>query len=296
MDTGRRRPSKSWWSKTSRSWPSNSAGPRPCRLRAETATSDGERADLLATSGGGYDAILLDLGLPRVDGLTLLRRWREAEVEFPVLVLTARGSSHKKVQGIDGGADDYVAKPFRIEEVLARLRALIRRWSGQLQPELRIGPGRPRPPPASRVTGDGATVKLTGHEFGSSPTSCTRQGPGGRRASSPSTSTPRASIATRTPSRSSWRGLRRKLGADVHPHRARPRLRRCGGRAVSLGLPGPAGRAGRPALDGRARGVVTHLVVITMVPVPGATGGGPRSRRGHVGGGGGGPWPRASPR
>ena len=86
--------------------------------------------------------MVLDLGLPRIDGLTLLRRWREAGIAVPVLVLTARGSWHEKVQGIDGGADDYVAKPFRMEEVLARLRALIRRSSGQLTPELRCGAGR----------------------------------------------------------------------------------------------------------------------------------------------------------
>ena len=79
-----------------------------------------------------YDAVVLDLGLPKVDGLTLLRRWRDAGHRVPVLVLTARGSWHEKVQGIDGGADDYVAKPFRMEEVLARLRALIRRASGQV--------------------------------------------------------------------------------------------------------------------------------------------------------------------
>ena len=71
-----------------------------------------------------YDAVILDLGLPEIDGLTLLRRWREAGLAMPVMVLTARGSWHEKVQGIDGGADDYVAKPFRMEEVLARLRAL----------------------------------------------------------------------------------------------------------------------------------------------------------------------------
>ena len=71
--------------------------------------------------------MVLDLGLPKLDGLTLLRRWREAGLSVPVLVLTARGSWHEKVQGIDGGADDYVSKPFRMEELLARLRALIRR-------------------------------------------------------------------------------------------------------------------------------------------------------------------------
>ena len=88
--------------------------------------------------------MILDLGLPKMDGLTVLRQWRDAGLAMPVLVLTARGSWHEKVQGIDGGADDYVAKPFQIEEVLARLRALIRRSSGQVTPELRVGAGRAR--------------------------------------------------------------------------------------------------------------------------------------------------------
>src|SRR5438067_5322185 len=76
--------------------------------------ADGERADFLAQTES-YDAILLDLGLPKVDGLTLLGRWRNAGIAAPVLVLTARGSWSEKVQGIDSGADDYVAKPFRME-------------------------------------------------------------------------------------------------------------------------------------------------------------------------------------
>jgi len=124
---------------------------------------DGERADFLAHSET-YDAILLDLGLPKIDGLTLLRRWREAGIATPVLVLTARGSWSEKVQGIDTGADDYVAKPFRMEEVLARLRGLIRRASGQLSPELRAG-GVVLDPRSSKVTLDGAPVKLTSHEL-----------------------------------------------------------------------------------------------------------------------------------
>src|SRR5262245_58475603 len=105
---------------------------------AVDCAADGERADFLGQTER-YDAVVLDLGLPNVDGLTILRRWREAGLAVPVLVLTARGSWHEKVQGIDGGADDYVAKPSRIEEVLARLRALIRRASGQAHPELRAG-------------------------------------------------------------------------------------------------------------------------------------------------------------
>jgi two-component system OmpR family response regulator len=125
--------------------------------------ADGERADFLAQTEM-YDAMVLDLGLPKIDGLTLLRNWRQAGLATPVLVLTARGSWHDKVQGIDGGADDYVAKPFRIEEVLARLRALIRRASGHLTPELRAG-SVALDPRQSRVTLDGAPVKLTGHEF-----------------------------------------------------------------------------------------------------------------------------------
>src|SRR5262249_55511295 len=109
-------------------------------------------------------AVVLDLGLPKVDGLTVLRRWREAGLAVPVLVLTARGSWHEKVQGIDGGADDYVAKPFRIEEVLARLRALIRRASGQVRPELRSG-SVALDPRSGKVTIGGAPVRLTSHEF-----------------------------------------------------------------------------------------------------------------------------------
>jgi two-component system OmpR family response regulator len=125
--------------------------------------ADGERADLLGHDER-YDAVVLDLGLPKVDGLTLLRRWREAGQAMPVLVLTARGSWHEKVQGLDGGADDYMAKPFRMEELLARLRALIRRSSGQSSPELRCG-SLVLDPRSGRVTLEGAEVKLTGHEF-----------------------------------------------------------------------------------------------------------------------------------
>ena len=125
--------------------------------------ADGEAADFYAGTNE-YDAVILDLGLPRVDGLTLLRKWREAGHAVPVLVLTARGSWHEKVQGIDSGADDYVAKPFRIEEVLARLRALIRRASGQVTPQLRCG-AVSLDPRLAKVTLDGAPVKLTSHEF-----------------------------------------------------------------------------------------------------------------------------------
>lgn len=124
---------------------------------------DGERADYLAETER-YDAIVLDLGLPKIDGLTLLRKWRDAGNAVPVLVLTARDSWHEKVQGIDGGADDYVTKPFRLEEVLARLRALIRRASGQTSPQIRCGAVL-LDPRLSKVTLDGAPVRLTSHEF-----------------------------------------------------------------------------------------------------------------------------------
>ena len=125
--------------------------------------SDGEQANLLAHTET-YDAVILDLGLPKIDGLTLLRRWRQAGNATPVLILTARGSWHEKVQGIDGGADDYVGKPFQIEEVFARIRALIRRASGNVSSEIRLG-AVALDTATARVTLDGAPVKLTSHEF-----------------------------------------------------------------------------------------------------------------------------------
>lgn len=130
---------------------------------AVDCASDGERADFLSQTER-YDAVVLDLGLPKVDGLTLLRRWRDAGMSTPVLVLTARGSWHEKVQGIDSGADDYVSKPFRIEEILARLRALIRRATGQVTSQLRCG-NVLLDVRAARVTVSGTPVRLTSHEF-----------------------------------------------------------------------------------------------------------------------------------
>lgn len=130
---------------------------------AVDAAGDGARADFLARTES-YDAVVLDLGLPKIDGLTLLRQWRHANIVTPVLVLTARGSWHEKVQGIDEGADDYMAKPFQIEEVLARLRSLIRRASGHNSPELKCGPVS-LDTRLGRVTLAGAPVKLTSHEF-----------------------------------------------------------------------------------------------------------------------------------
>jgi two-component system, OmpR family, response regulator len=130
---------------------------------AVDCASDGAKAEFLGGTED-YDAAVLDLGLPKVDGLTVLKRWRDAGLAFPVLVLTARGSWHEKVRGIDGGADDYVAKPFRMEEVLARLRALIRRSSGHVASELVSG-NVVLDPRLSRVTLDGTPVKLTAHEL-----------------------------------------------------------------------------------------------------------------------------------
>jgi two-component system OmpR family response regulator len=124
---------------------------------------DGARAEFLGATEQ-YDAVVLDLGLPKMDGLTLLRRWRESGVTAPVLVLTARGSWHDKVTGIDGGADDYVTKPFQMEEVLARLRGLIRRTKGQAAPAIRCG-ALLLDPRSARVTLNGAPVSLTSHEF-----------------------------------------------------------------------------------------------------------------------------------
>lgn len=125
--------------------------------------TDGERADFLARTES-YDAIVLDLGLPRIDGLTLLRTWRGDNVVTPVLILTARSNWHEKVEGIDSGADDYVVKPFRMEEVLARLRALIRRASGHARSVLTCGPLTLDPRNAT-VARDGETLRLTSHEF-----------------------------------------------------------------------------------------------------------------------------------
>ena len=130
---------------------------------AVDTAADGARADFLVRTEE-YDAIVLDLGLPRVDGLTVLRGWREAGILVPVLVLTARASWHEKVIGIDQGADDYVTKPFQMEEVLARVRGLIRRASGQLAPALQAG-AVVLDPRQARVTRDGVAVKLTSHEF-----------------------------------------------------------------------------------------------------------------------------------
>ena len=111
-----------------------------------------------------YDAIVLDLGLPVLDGLSVLRRWRSEDVTAPVLILTARDQWHEKVAGIDAGADDYLTKPFHAEELLARLRALIRRASGLASALLQCGP-LSLDTRSTRVTLNGQPVSLTAHEF-----------------------------------------------------------------------------------------------------------------------------------
>ncbi|MDG3444290.1 winged helix-turn-helix domain-containing protein [Nitrospirillum amazonense] len=124
---------------------------------------DGEETAFLGESEP-YDAVVLDLGLPMRDGLSVLRAWRAAGITVPVLILTARGTWQEKVAGIDAGADDYLAKPFRMEELLARVRALIRRAGGLAAAELRCGPVA-LDTRTGRVTLDGRPIALTAHEF-----------------------------------------------------------------------------------------------------------------------------------
>ena len=111
-----------------------------------------------------FDAVVLDLGLPVLDGLSVLKHWREAGLAVPVLILTARDSWHEKVAGIDAGADDYLAKPFHLEELLARVRALIRRAQGLASPLLQCG-ALMLDTRSGRVTLNGQPVNLTSHEF-----------------------------------------------------------------------------------------------------------------------------------
>ncbi len=130
---------------------------------AVDAAFDGEEGQFLGDTEP-YDAVVLDIGLPQLDGLSVLEQWRRDGRTMPVLILTARDRWSDKVQGIDAGADDYVAKPFHIEEVLARVRALVRRAAGHASNELQCGAIR-LDLRAARVTVDGNPVKLTSHEF-----------------------------------------------------------------------------------------------------------------------------------
>ena len=124
---------------------------------------DGEEGHFLGDTEP-YDAAILDIGLPQKDGLSVLEQWRRDGRAMPVLLLTARDRWSDKVQGIDAGADDYVAKPFHVEEVLARVRALVRRAAGHASNTLVCGPVRVDLK-ASRVTVDGNPIKLTSHEY-----------------------------------------------------------------------------------------------------------------------------------
>ena len=126
---------------------------------------DGEEGHFLGDTEP-YDAVVLDLGLPQKDGLSVLENWRRDGRNMPVLILTARDRWSDKVQGFDAGADDYVAKPFHMEEVLARLRALLRRAAGHATNELACGPVR-LDTKSGRVVVSGAPVKLTSNQRGS---------------------------------------------------------------------------------------------------------------------------------
>lgn len=124
---------------------------------------DGEEGRHLGESEP-YDAVILDIGLPKLDGLAVLESWRKTGRSMPVLMLTARDRWSDKVQGFDAGADDYVAKPFHLEEVLARVRALLRRSAGHAKSELTCGPVR-LDTRTGRVFVNGAAVKMTSHEY-----------------------------------------------------------------------------------------------------------------------------------
>ena len=127
------------------------------------AASDGEEGHFLGDTEP-YDAVILDLGLPKMDGVRVLEKWRQENRTMPVLILTARDRWSDKVAGFDAGADDYLAKPFHTEELLARVRALLRRAAGLATSEIDVGPLK-IDTRASRVIVDGYPVKLTSLEY-----------------------------------------------------------------------------------------------------------------------------------
>ena len=127
------------------------------------SAKDGEEGHYLGETNP-YDAVVLDLGLPIMDGVSVLEKWRRAGFKMPVLILTARDRWSDKVQGFDAGADDYVAKPFHMEEVLARLRALVRRSAGHASSEIACGP-LVVDSKSARVTVNGTAIKLTSLEY-----------------------------------------------------------------------------------------------------------------------------------
>jgi two-component system, OmpR family, response regulator len=124
---------------------------------------DGENGHFLGDTEP-YDAVILDIGLPVMDGISVLERWRKEGRKMPVLMLTARDRWSDKVAGIDAGADDYVTKPFHVEEVLARVRSLIRRAAGHASSDISCGPLR-LDTKSGKVTMDGMQLKLTSLEF-----------------------------------------------------------------------------------------------------------------------------------
>ena len=124
---------------------------------------DGGAAEL-ALAGAAYDLALLDLGLPRKDGLEVLKRLRRASIALPVLIITARDALADRVAGLDSGADDYLVKPFDLDELLARARAVIRRRDGRASPEMSYG-ALSIDPAKRRVTFRGAPVDLSAREF-----------------------------------------------------------------------------------------------------------------------------------
>lgn len=142
------------------------------RQLADALSQSGYAVDLAADGEDGhflgdtepYDAVILDLGLPKMDGVTILERWREDGKNFPVLILTARDRWSEKVAGFDAGADDYLTKPFITEELLARLRALLRRATGHSAAALECGALRVDTRSA-RATVMGSPIKLTAHEY-----------------------------------------------------------------------------------------------------------------------------------
>jgi two-component system OmpR family response regulator len=130
---------------------------------AVDAAQDGEEAHFLGETEP-YDAVVLDLGLPEMDGVTILEKWRRDGHKMPVLILTARDRWRDKVAGFDAGADDYVTKPFYTEELLARLRALLRRAAGHATSELECG-SLSIDTRAAKVMVDGDPIKLTSLEY-----------------------------------------------------------------------------------------------------------------------------------
>jgi two-component system response regulator QseB len=124
---------------------------------------DGKAAEL-AVRTGTYALLVLDLGLPRQDGLAVLKKMRDAGNTLPVLVVTARGAVEERIAGLNLGADDYLAKPFDLDELVARMRALVRRHAGRARTEMRLGP-LSLDPHRREVRLDGAAVELAQREF-----------------------------------------------------------------------------------------------------------------------------------